>query len=74
MKQGESQYMFAVEQRTNKTEVKKAIQRLYKVGVKSVRIINTPSKKRRLGKFEGRRAGIKKAIVSLKKGEKITVL
>jgi len=72
-KQGENQYIFAVERRANKVEIKKAFERLYKVAIKNVRIINTASKKRRLGKFEGRKAGIKKAIVALKKGEKITI-
>lgn len=73
LKQGESQYMFAVERRTNKAEVKKTFELLYKVTVKAVRMINTPSKKRRLGKFEGSKPGIKKAIVTLEAGKKITL-
>ena len=73
-KQAENQYSFLVERRTNKTEVKKMVERLYSVSVKAVRIINTPSKKRRLGKFEGSRPGAKKALVALKQGQKISTL
>jgi len=73
LKQGQSQYLFAVERKATKPEVKKAIESLYKVSVKAVRMINTPSKKRRLGKFEGSRPGMKKAMVTLKAGKKITL-
>ncbi len=71
-KQGEGCYVFSVTRRTNQIEVKKEIERLYRVKVKKVQIINTPSKKRRLGKFVGARPGIKKAIVILKEGQKIS--
>ena len=73
-KQGGGQYVFAVDQRGNKIEIKKEVERLYNVSVGKVHIINTPSKKRKLGRFQGERSGVKKAIVILKKGEKISAL
>ncbi len=69
-----NQYVFKVFPRANKTEVKKAIENIFGVDVISVRIINVPKKKRRLGKIEGFRTGYKKAIVKIKEGQKIEVL
>jgi len=69
-----NQYVFRVFPRTNKMEVKKAIENTYGVDVVSVKIINAPEKKRRLGKIQGTKPGYKKAIVKIKKGQKIEVL
>ncbi len=70
----QNQYVFKISSRTNKTEVSKAVQEVFGVDVVSVRIINVPKKKRRLGKVKGFRKGYKKAIVKIKKGQKIEVL
>ena len=67
------QYVFRVFEKSNKTEIKKAIERLYRVNVKRVNIIRVPSKKRQVGKYEGERAGYKKAVVILEKGQKIEI-
>lgn len=67
-------YAFRVSSRANKTETKRAVEELYGVNVVAVRIVNIPSKKRRLGRIEGRRKGYKKAIVQLRAGQKIEVL
>ena len=69
-----NQYVFEVYPRTNKNELKKAIKDLYGVDAVSVRIINVPRKKRRLGRIEGFRKGYKKAIIKIKEGQKIEVL
>ncbi len=69
-----NQYTFKVLKRTNKIEIKKAIKDLYNVDVEKVRIINVPRRKTRLGRIEGWKTGYKKAIVELKKGQKIEVL
>ena len=71
---GQNQYVFKVWPRTNKVETKKAIEDLYGVDVVSVKIINVPRKRRRLGKISGWRKGYKKAIVKIKEGQKIEVL
>ena len=67
-------YVFKVYKQANKTEIKKAVESVYKIEVVSVRIINVFKKKRRLGKIKGFRSGYKKAIVRIKKGQKIEVL
>ncbi len=69
-----NQYVFEVFPRAGKTEIKRAVEDLYGVNVVSVRIINVPSKKRRLGRIEGERKGYKKAIVKITEGQKIEVL
>mgnify|MGYP001589627494 CR=1 FL=1 len=70
---GSNKYVFKVWQKTNKVEVRKAIEKLYGVKVKDVRVINTPGKKRQVGRFEGWKPGFKKAIVTLEKGHTIEV-
>lgn len=67
-------YVFKVYQKANKTEIKKAIEEIYRVNVLKVNIIKIPRKKRRLGKTQGWRKGYKKAIVKIKKGQKIEIL
>jgi large subunit ribosomal protein L23 len=69
-----NQYVFKVYSRVNKVEIKKAIEDLYGVDVVSVKIINVPKKRRRLGRISGWRKGYKKAIVKIKEGQKIEVL
>lgn len=70
----EDWYTFRVRPEASKKEIKKAIEELYGVKVICVRTINIPSKKRRLGRIEGQRKGYRKAMVQLKKGQKIEVL
>jgi large subunit ribosomal protein L23 len=66
-----NQYTFQVATDANKSEIKRAVETLFKVKVDKVRTMNCGGKMRRMGRFEGRRADTKKAIVSLKKGQKI---
>lgn len=70
----ENKYVFKVSPRANKIEIREAIKGLYGVDVIDVKIINVPRRKRRLGKQEGWRKGYKKAIVKIKKGQKIEIL
>ena len=69
-----SQYVFKVFPNTNKTEIKKAIESHYGVDVLSVNLIKIPAKRRRLGRITGFRKGYKKAIIKIKKGQKIEIL
>lgn len=66
-----SKYIFAVSSRANKPEIKKSIQKVYHVHVEDVKILNLPGKGRRYGKVKGQTSEVKKAIVTLKQGEKI---
>ena len=72
--EAENKYVFNVSPKANKTEIKKAVQNLYGVNVKNVRIINIPRKQRRLGKQKGWRKGYKKAIVGISKGQRIEIM
>ena len=69
-----NQYVFLVSPAATKQELKRSIARLYRVDVERVRTIRVPGKRVRLGKFEGRKSGYKKAIISIAKGQKIEVL
>ena len=69
----EGKYTFEVKQGANKVEVKKAVEELFKVDVTAVNMMNTQRKKRRVGKYEGLRPAVQKAIVTLAKGQKLDV-
>jgi large subunit ribosomal protein L23 len=69
----EGKYTFEVKQGSNKVEVKKAVEELFKVEVTAVNMMNTLRKKRRVGKYEGLRPAVQKAIVTLAEGYKLDV-
>ena len=69
----EGKYTFEVKQGANKVEVKKAVEELFKVEVTAVNMMNTLRKKRRVGKYEGLRPAVQKAIVTLAEGQKLDV-
>jgi large subunit ribosomal protein L23 len=71
---GSGKYIFMVDKSANKPEIKKAIESIYSVNVKGVNVINGKGKAKRLGKSVGRTSEYKKAIVSLKEGQKIDVM
>lgn len=68
-----NQYVFKVGPGASKIEIKKAIKAIYKTDVTGVKIIKIPPKKRRIGRTEGLKKGFVKAIVSIKKGQKIEI-
>ena len=69
----EGKYTFEVKQGSNKVEVKKAVEELFKVEVTAVNMMNTLRKKRRVGKYEGLRPAVQKAIFTLADGQKLDV-
>jgi large subunit ribosomal protein L23 len=62
---------FEVAADANKTQVKAAVEKLFKVKVAEVRTANMEGKLRRRGRFAGYRPDWKKAYVKLKAGEKV---
>jgi large subunit ribosomal protein L23 len=62
---------FKVLRDANKIEIRDAVEKIFKVKVACVRTANFHGKKRRQGKYEGRRSDWKKAYVTLKAGEKM---
>jgi large subunit ribosomal protein L23 len=67
------EYAFRVAPDATKPEIKAAIEDLFKVTVTAVRTHVLPSKRRTYGRYAGRRAVWKKAIVTLKEGDAIEV-
>jgi large subunit ribosomal protein L23 len=65
------QVVFKVASDATKPEVKAAVEMLFKVTVESVQITNVKGKKKRFGKFTGRRSDWKKAYVCLAPGQEI---
>ncbi len=68
-----NQYSFYVHPKSNKIEIKKTIEKLFKVKVLKVNTIKTRGKKRRLGRYEGYTSSRKKAIITLRAGDTIKV-
>ena len=71
IKENENTLVFQVAKAATKTEIKEAVQSIFKVKVDSVRTANYPGKERRRGRFAGYRPDWKKAYVRLKSGEKM---
>jgi len=68
----ENKFVFRVNRRANKIEIKRAIEKLYKVRVKDVNTMNVKGKRKRMGLTVGKRPDWKKAIVSLEEGETLS--
>lgn len=68
-----NKHIFEVSSKFSKIEIKKAIQSVYGVTPVSVNIISVSGKERRYGKVLGRTKNWKKAIITLKQGEKIEI-
>lgn len=67
-------YVFVVDKKANKQEIAKAVEEIYKdehISVKSVNTVNLKPKKRRVRGRIGNRPGLKKAIVTLEKGDSL---
>ena len=60
-------------QGVNKIEVKEAVEKAFNVKVIAVNIINVRKKERKVGKYEGLRPAVRKAIVTLAEGQKLDV-
>lgn len=67
-------YTFKVFPYANKIQIKKAVESAYHVDVLKVRVINIPAKTKRLGRMRGKKGGYKKAMVTVKQGQKITIV
>lgn len=70
-KEGVRTLCFKVDPHATKTEIKEAVQNVFKVKVEAVRTSNFLGKERRRGRTSGHRPEWKKAYVKLKAGEKV---
>ena len=66
-------YTFVVDRRSNKTEIKQAIERIFDVKVTSVNTMNRQGKRKRTGWTMGKRKDTKRALVTLAAGQTIDV-
>lgn len=66
-------YTFEVMQGVNKVEIAKAVEQAFKVNVVKVNIVNVRKKERRVGKYTGLRPAVRKAVVTLQKGQTLDV-
>lgn len=66
-----NQVTFEVEPTATKPEIAAAVERAFGVTVTAVRTMKAMGKEKRMGRFSGRRADWKKAIVTLKEGDEI---
>ena len=75
MSEEQNKYVFRVSPRANKIQIKNAIERLFQKKVVDVNTCNYAGKKKRERRADyGRKAHWKKAIVTLKEGEKIDLV
>jgi large subunit ribosomal protein L23 len=71
LRESANKFAFLVRSDANRVEIKRAVETALKVKVDRVNVMNVMGKTKRLGRFAGKRPDWKKAIVTLKKGEKL---
>lgn len=70
----DGKYTFIVAPRATKTEIRQAVEQMFDVDVVKVNTLKVRGKVRRVGRFAGRRPDMKKAVVTLKEGQRIRQL
>jgi large subunit ribosomal protein L23 len=70
-KEAFNQVAFEVDRKANRSEVKQAVEKLFKVKVVRVNLMQMEGKKKKVGRFLGQKADWKKALVRLAPGEMI---
>lgn len=71
LRERDNKFIFEVHPDANKHEIRQAIEHYFGVKVTNVRTMNVHGKVKRLGRFSGKRADWKKAIVTLAEGDSI---
>ena len=74
LKEKHNQVAFQIDRRANKVQVKEAVEKIFKVKVKRVNVMNVAGKKKRLGRNMGKRSDWRKAVVTLMPGETIEII
>ncbi len=74
LKERENKILIEVNPKANKHEIKKATEEIFKVKVERVATINERGKLKRFGRSVGRTSERKKAVITLKKGEKLDLI
>lgn len=71
LKESHNHYVFEVDRRANKIEIKRAVEQLFRVKVDQVNVSRVHGKVKRLGRTVGKRRDWKKAVVVLREGSRI---
>jgi len=71
LREQDNKYLFEVDRRANKIEIKNAVEILFSVGVVEVNTMIVRGRMRRMGRGHAKTQNWKKAIVELKEGDKI---
>ena len=71
MRETNNQYIFEVDPSSNKHEIRQAVEHFFGVKVVGVRTMNYRGKIKRMGRFSGKRADWKKAVVTLAQDDSI---
>ena len=66
--------VFEAKKGTNKIQIKKAVEEIFKVKVESINVVNQKPKAKRMGRYEGKTSYVKKAYIKLAEGSKIDIL
>lgn len=69
----ENKYTFKVDKNANKIEIKHAVETIFKVKVTDVKTMNVHGKMKRQGRFVGLTPSWKKAIVTVKSGQRLPI-
>ena len=69
--QEEGKYLFKVDPKASKSEIKEAVEKIFKVKLERIATINVKPKKRRVGRYAGMTNKYKKAIIKLAEGQTI---
>lgn len=73
LREGGNQVVFHVASDANKQSIKAAVEKAFKVTVEDVRTLIVRGKTKTVGKYTGKKSNWKKAIISLKAGDKIDI-
>lgn len=71
--QPQGKYLFLVDKAADKIQIKHAVEEIYKVKVRDVNTLVSPGKLKRVRHKLGRTPDLKKAVVTLKQGQKIEI-
>lgn len=74
LKETHNKIVFQVNPDANKHEIKKAVEEIFQVKVDNVRTVSTKGKFKRFGRSIGKTPDTKKAIITLKKGQKLDLI
>lgn len=74
LQQNDNKVTFEVAKGSNKVEIRQAVEEIFNVKVEKVNVVNVLPRKKRVGKYEGKTASVRKAIVKLAEGSKIDII